>query len=637
MSGPSRAAKFIALRRFPPEEERQFWQFHADRNYPKARFGVAFALVAWVVFAVWDGLAFWDGEEFPSRLSKLAAIRLGLGAPLIAALAWFAVRRPRQFKARMQAWLTALPGALALALFLMMLWAGRETPSPAFQHFWPAYSGLLFLLYTFLGLRPAPAAAVGMACLGLLGVAGLWLGVASAELGRALLQLALLNLLGLIVCARMEIQERTLFRLRQHHHRLARKAQAERLNAQDARDETLLENARAEAALMLAKAEREKLAAAVAEKERFLSAAYHDLQQPLSTIGLYARLAKSKPGLEASGELTIIENAALDIALMFKGVRDIWEIGGTAPSIEAVDLAAVFDEIERELRQLAELKGLDFRVRPPTLAAAWVRSDRTLLKRALSNLVRNAIKYTGRGGVLVGATGFSDFVRVDVWDTGLGIPAELQTRVFEEYFQIGNPAGGPKQGLGLGLAIVRRIERSLPGHRLRLASKPGRGSRFSLSLPSAPGFCPLSTGPGLGAAGADQLLEGKYIVVVEDDWANLDGLVRAISETGCIVEGVDSVEAARRLFAGRDRCPDALVSDFLLGQGQTGLDAVAALRERFEWAEDVPVLFVTGDLQLQAKLASFQGAYEIHPKPINLDALLATLRRLISPNPGVQG
>jgi CheY-like chemotaxis protein len=400
---------------------------------------------------------------------------------------------------------------------------------------------------------------------------------------------------------------------------------------QEARDETLQENARAEAALMLAKSEREKLDAAIAEKERFLSAAYHDLQQPLSTIGLYARLAKSKLGDDAGGELGVIENAATDIALMFKGVRDIWEIGRVAPGIEAVDLAAVFDEIERELRERADLKGLAFRVRPPAQAAAWVRSDRTLLKRALSNLVRNAIKYTEHGGVLVGAVSFGSRVRIDVWDTGIGIPLLLQERIFEEYFQIGNAHGGPKQGLGLGLAIVRRIERNLPGHQLRLTSRLRHGSRFSLTLPAVPGYCPATAIPTLGLDDANRLLQGKYIVVIEDDLDNLDGLVRAISETGCIVEGVDGADAARRLFAQRERCPDVLVSDFLLGQGQTGLDAVAALRERFDWAMEVPVLFVTGGLQAQAQLANFQGVYEIHPKPILLDALLAALRRLIKP------
>ncbi len=617
-----RLAKSLSFRRFPPPEEELFLRFHADKTYPKARFGVVFGLAAWVSFCVWDALA------FPRSLPELAAIRLGLVAPLIGGLAWFIIRQPKRFKARMQIWLSLAPLAVALGLFLMITLAWEEESKRAFQQLWPAFSGLCFFLYAFLGLRLLPAAALGLASFALAWIAGARQGVDTPLLGAALLQLAILNLLGMIVCGRMEIQERTFFRLRQHHRRLLRNAQRERLNAQDARDETLLENARAEAALMLARDEREKLAAAIAEKERFLSAAYHDLQQPLSTIGLYVRLAKAKPRPE--GELSVIENAAQDIALMFKGVRDAWEVGGARPALEAVNLAAILDEIERELRERAGRKGLDLRMRKPSPRAAWVRSDRTLLKRALSNLVGNALKYTERGGVLVRAVGFGNRVRVDVCDTGIGIAAEFQQRIFEEYFRVANLACERKRGLGLGLAIVRRIERNLPGHCLRLASQPGRGSRFSLSLPTDAEPRPAATGP---AEEADRLLEGKYIVVVEDEQANLAGLVRALGEAGCIAEGADSAATARRLFGERDRCPDVLVSDFLLGQGQTGLDAVAALRERFEWAAEVPVVFVTGDWDLPSKLAGFQGVYAIHHKPIDADALLASLRGLLKPPP----
>jgi CheY-like chemotaxis protein len=256
-----------------------------------------------------------------------------------------------------------------------------------------------------------------------------------------------------------------------------------------------------------------------------------------------------------------------------------------------------------------------------------VRSNRILLKRALSNLVSNAIKYTERGGVVLGAVGLSSRVRIDVWDTGLGIPAAFQSRIFDEYFQVANPAGERKKGLGLGLAIVRRIERNLPGHQLHFTSTPGRGSRFSLSMPvgSKPRGCAMQ------ATGVDRLLEGKYVVVVEDERTNLDGLVWALSEAGCIAEGVDSAEAARLLFAERDRCPDILVTDFLLGQGATGLDAVAALREAYEWATEVPILFVTGDLDVFPKLVGFQGFYTIHYKPIDTDVLLAKLCYMLKP------
>ncbi|CAG1771704.1 partial two-component system, sensor histidine kinase, partial [uncultured bacterium] len=522
-------------------------------------------------------------------------------------------------------------------LFMMMLLFQDEEASPAFQHYWPGFSGLCFFVYAFLGMRLLPATLLGLGSFALVWWAGSIKAVEASQLDNALLHLAVINGLGMMICARMEVQERILFRHRQHHRSLTRNAREQRLDAQEARDEALLENTRAEAALMLAKAEREKLAAAILEKERFLSAAYHDLQQPLCTIGLFVRLAKHKlneePGPDLKPELAIIENASQDIALMFKGVRDTWEIGATAPTIEAVDVRALLDEIGRELNGRAERKGLAFRIRKPRHPQVFASSDKTLLKRALSNLVSNAIKYTKTGGVLAGVVVMNGQARIDVWDTGVGIPAEFKSLIFEEYFQVNNHNGDPKRGLGLGLSIVRRIEQHLPGHRLRFASKPGQGSRFSLYAPL--GCEPAPDCPALDMAqahpGPDRALHGKYVVVVEDEPANLDGLVRAIGDAGCLVEGVDSAASARRLFKGRERCPDILVTDCLLRHGETGLDAVAAMRERFEWAAEVPVLFVTGDLDPETKLAKFKGVFAIHRKPIDTDALLAKMRELLSP------
>jgi len=622
--------KLLKLRRFPQPQETLFLRYYADKTYPKARFGVLFGLAAWIAFYVRDGWA------FPRRLPELAAIRLGLITPLLAGLAWFIIRHPQGFKAKMQAWLVAAPASAALGLFLMMLSFDGQGATAAFQHFWPSFSGLCFFLYAFLGLRLLPASLAGFGSLGLIWLAGVLQGIEASLLGGVLLQLAVLNGLGMMICARMELQERIVFRHRQHHRKLTETARQQRLNAQDARDEALLENTRAEAALLLAKVEREKLAAAILEKERFLSAAYHDLQQPLSTIGLYVRLAQHKlereRGPDLESELAVIENASQDIAQMFKGVRDTWEIGATSPKIEAVDACATLDEIVRELNGRAGHKGLGFRLRKPRHKKAIANSDKTLLKRAVSNLVSNAIKYTETGVILVGIVVLKSQVRIDVRDSGVGIPEEFQGLIFEEYFQIDKQPNDPKRGLGLGLSIVRRIEQSLPGHRLRFASKPGKGSRFSLYVPLSGDAEPVtSTCPDAGAKpGIDPILKGKYVVVVEDEPANLDGMVRAIGDAGCLVEGADGAESARKLFGRRDRCPDILVTDCRLRHGETGLDAVVAMRERFEWAADVPVLFVTGDLDPNGKLAGFKGVFAVHRKPIDADALLDKIRELLS-------
>jgi signal transduction histidine kinase len=629
---PSYIGRIVKLHRFPQTQEQLFRQFHADKAYPKARFGVAFGFFAWLSFGIWDGLG------FPGIVQELAAIRFGLIAPIIGGMGWFIASHPKRFKADMQGFLFLAPAAAALGLFWMMMLANAEDSNRAFEQYWPSFSALDFFIYAFLGMRLLNATLIGVASIGLVCVAGCRDGVQDTTFGIALLQLTILNVLGIIICARMEIQERTLFRLRQHHRRLMRAAMEARQKAQQARDETLLENARAEAALMLVMSERSKLASAIAEKERFLSAAYHDLQQPLSTIGLYVRLAKGKLGQASAtsmqSDLNVIEKATHEIASMFNGVRDTWQAGYAQLNIEAVNLYAVLDEIERELRERAMHKGLAFRIRQSLHCPLWVRSDRTLLKRALSNLVCNAIKYTEKGGVLIGVLSLPSTVRIDVLDTGVGIPAKFQERIFDEYFQIDNSTADHQQGLGLGLSIVRRIEQNLPGHKLRLNSKPGRGSRFSLMVPRESEPCPehsasVTNSP---ASPSNRILAGRYIVIVEDESTNLDGMVQTFAGTGCIVEGVDGIETARRLFQDRERCPDILVTDFLLRQGQTGLDAVAAMRERFEWAQQVPVLFVTGELNLAAKLAGFDGVFDIHYKPLDPDILLEKISALLTPS-----
>lgn len=620
------------LRRLDTTEEASFRAFYADGVYVQVRFALALCFLAWASFGIWDVMG------FPAVREPLLAIRYLLVAPIIGGLWWLAAQHPDAFKKRLQALLTIAATALSLGLILMMRVASGNDPARAFQLFWPAFAGLYFFLYGFLGLNFRPAAVLASITL----IATAAFGVSSSAdyhtVGSALFELAILHLLGMIVCARQEIHQRTLFRVRQHYLRQLDTARSARASAQSARDVAIHEGARAEAAILQVQEERAKLATVSAEKERFFSAAYHDLQQPLSIIGLYARLAKGRlrrpVHREFATDLTIIERAAHDIGVMFKGVRDICEIGNFEPAIEAVDLNAMLDDIERELGERACLKGLRLIIRKPgAKTPCCVESDRTLLKRALSNLVRNAIKYTDAGTVFVAATLLPGRVRIDVRDSGIGIAAEFQSRIFDEYFQIENPGRDRKRGLGLGLAIVRRIEHNLPDHQLRFHSEVRRGSRFSFYVPLArqPGFDPSSTVATAEALPIEQGLEGKYVVIVDDDLQILDGLIETVRKAGCIVDGAESEKKARQLFAERDRCPDLLITDYRLDYGQTGLDVARAMRERFEWATGTPVLFVTGTLLPHAAVGDFEGTHEVFRKPINPDELLAKVRDLVTP------
>jgi CheY-like chemotaxis protein len=226
-------------------------------------------------------------------------------------------------------------------------------------------------------------------------------------------------------------------------------------------------------------------------------------------------------------------------------------------------------------------------------------------------------------------------VRVIVRDTGVGIAETFHDRIFEEYFRVEDPSALRPRGLGLGLSIVSRIEKTLPDHTLRFWSRPGRGSRFSFTIPRTnDSASDHAVGSGATGPPRPQPLAGKYVFVVEDERLILDGLVETIRAAGCMVEGVKCVEAARDLLSSRDRCPDVLVTDFRLQHGKTGMDVVSVMRDRFEWAAATPILFVTGELNWPAPSDGFTGRWDVFRKPIDPDVLVQRLGELVNhPHP----
>lgn len=231
--------------------------------------------------------------------------------------------------------------------------------------------------------------------------------------------------------------------------------------------------------LLLAKEEAERANAA---KSKFLAAASHDLRQPFQALRLYldvldARIADEavRPALEMAARALEggegLLHALLDISTL--------QAGTVQPRPEPVDIGALLGQVEVEWREQAAAKGLRLRVVPTRLA---VETDPVLLQRVLRNLVANAVRYTHDGGIVVGCRVQNGMPVIEVWDSGEGIPEEARAEVFEEFTQLGNPERDRTKGLGLGLAIVRRLAQLL-GIRVELRSRPGRGSVFRLYLP----------------------------------------------------------------------------------------------------------------------------------------------------------
>jgi two-component system, sensor histidine kinase len=236
--------------------------------------------------------------------------------------------------------------------------------------------------------------------------------------------------------------------------------------------------------LEIAKVKKEEAERASEAKSRFLAAASHDLRQPLHALTLFAAELASKLQkplnrqlasqiMTATGAMGELLEALLDVSRL--------DIVAVQPHRQALALEPILETISDSHHLTAQAKGIHVRHRPTAL---WVDSDPQLLRRMLSNLVANAVRYAEHGGVLIGARRRGKRVRIEVWDTGIGIDETHLPYLFQEFYQVGNPERDSSKGLGLGLAIVARLSEMLD-HPVEVSSRPGRGSVFSVSVPIA--------------------------------------------------------------------------------------------------------------------------------------------------------
>ena len=406
--------------------------------------------------------------------------------------------------------------------------------------------------------------------------------------------------------------------------RLALQMEYEIQHAEWQRDEALVEQRLAEEEQGRLTAINHALAAANADKSRFLAAASHDLRQPVHAIGLFAdTLVEHVEETESRDMVMRIQQSMRAMNAMLSELLDISNLnaGTTRASITALPITSVLLHIDNEFGPAALDRGLELRL---AAREAWVASDAVLLKRILQNLVANALAYTERGGVLVTARPRGTELVVDVWDTGIGIDAVHQVRVFDEFYQIANVARDRRKGMGLGLAIVRRLV-DLLGHTLEVTSRVGKGTRFRLRLPLAQPLAPIvdNTAP---APTFD--LRDKVALIVDDEPDVRDSMAAALSAKGCIVVVASHAADAINGIAQLLRPPDFAVMDFRL-ETQSGLAALSEVREYLGWC--LPALIVTGD-SLASDLSQFAATGEAWLiKPVSADDLHRALTRLLSP------
>ncbi|WP_245610665.1 ATP-binding response regulator [Xenophilus azovorans] len=321
----------------------------------------------------------------------------------------------------------------------------------------------------------------------------------------------------------------------------------------------------------------QQLEVASQAKTRLLAAASHDLRQPLHALTLFSDgLASGETDPARLTRIAHIRECVESLDRLFSELLNLSQLdaGVVQPQWMEFPLDRLFDEISRNFRPVAEQQELRLVVRKTEL---WVRSDYVMLSRILSNLVSNSLRHTTAGGVLVGARRRGRMVRIDVWDSGVGIAPQHQARVFEEFFQI-DPQRG-RRGMGLGLATVQRLA-GLLNTRVDLRSRPGRGTCVSVTArlvaPQAVQALPAAAVPVL-PSDDEARLDGVTVMVIDDERTILEGLQVVLSNWGARVLPAQNRAEALDLAARWEAPPDVVVSDLLLQGGDNGLDLLAAL------------------------------------------------------------
>jgi two-component system, sensor histidine kinase len=365
------------------------------------------------------------------------------------------------------------------------------------------------------------------------------------------------------------------------------------------------------------------------DKSRFLAIASHDLRQPVHALGLFAATLHKR--LHDSPEQALARNLMRSVDGLersFNAMLDISRLDGGAvsPRPQTFPLRDVFRRLHMQYGGQAELAGLGLRFSP---GGKRVTSDPQLLERIVGNLVQNAIRYTTHGGVAVVARNTATHLNIEVWDTGCGIAAENLPRIFDEFFQVGRSERDRSQGLGMGLAIVKRLV-ALLGHRLEVASTPGRGTMFRLGVAVGPlGGLDEETAAADTQPMAPEDDAARMVLVVDDEEPIREGLRLLLQEWGYQVMTAADAEQAERAVAALEGRVDLVLSDLHLGHGAGGRDVVASVRRLCGHA--VPAILVTGDTAGQALREVAAGADPVLFKPVQPRHLLEALRQALEP------
>ncbi|MGY6549033.1 MAG: PAS-domain containing protein [Roseinatronobacter sp.] len=387
-------------------------------------------------------------------------------------------------------------------------------------------------------------------------------------------------------------------------------------------NETL--EARVRARTLELESARDEAERANASKSRFVASASHDLLQPLNAAKLFISSLSAMDQSPAQARLTErITSAFGSVEQILGALLDIskFDIGAARAKPETIALQPLMQRLHEEFMPIALARGLSLRVYP---IKAHVISDPVYLTRILQNLISNAIRYTDRGRVVLGARRRNGQVRLEVWDTGPGIPEDRQADIFQEFTRLEQSRGEGGMGLGLGLAIVDQAC-ALLNHPLALRSSLGAGTVFTVTVPRT--VAPVPRVPALPALdpGRD-LLEDLLVLVVENDPDVRDAMMGVLGDWGCSPVEARSLAQAEAVIADLGVPPDVILADYQLDAGETGLSLIAALRGQHG---PIPSVLITANHSHDLMQRAEEVGVLMMTKPI----ALRRLRRLLQQVP----
>jgi signal transduction histidine kinase/CheY-like chemotaxis protein len=362
-------------------------------------------------------------------------------------------------------------------------------------------------------------------------------------------------------------------------------------------------------------------------KTRLLAAAGHDLLQPLNAARLsLSALKEERLPDEAAALAAQIERSLTSVEQLMRALMDISKLdaGVTQPERCSFPIEPILQGLFWDFAHTAKQHDLRLRILG---SSAIVFSDPVFLRRIVQNLMSNAIRYTRSGGVVVMCSRLDQELAISIHDTGIGIAAEEQSKIFHEFHRGTGPDAYAPEGLGLGLAIAKRMAEAL-GHKLCFRSELGRGTVFSVTLPlsDAP---PVPGSPVLDSQQFMLAQEGAFVVVVENDERSRLAMENLLRRWSCQVVSAEGIQEVLTALGEIERTPDLMIADFHLAPTSNGVDAIKAVARNF--SQDIPGLIVTADHSPDVARRVSEAGFAFLTKPIEPAELRALMTHLLTP------